>query len=194
MADFEKAYALTMGHEGGYANHPDDTGGETYAGIARNFNPGWSGWLYVDAVTRQNTDVARINTLLARNTDLQNRVRSFYKQQYWDVNRLDSIVSQELANELFDTGVNMGVKKAGLFLQEALNLTNVNGRAYPDTAVDGIVGKQTLELTNKHPRPALLLKVLNALQAERYLGIMRNNPSQEVFANAWFSRVAYRVT
>ncbi|RYD50653.1 MAG: hypothetical protein EOP52_13405, partial [Sphingobacteriales bacterium] len=36
MADFLTAYKRTAVAEGGYANDPDDLGGETYKGIARN--------------------------------------------------------------------------------------------------------------------------------------------------------------
>ena len=48
MADFRTAYYLTMGHEGGYNNDPDDVGGETYKGIARNYHASWEGWKIVD--------------------------------------------------------------------------------------------------------------------------------------------------
>ncbi len=37
--------------EGGYVNDPNDSGGETYAGIARHYNPGWEGWDEVDRWT-----------------------------------------------------------------------------------------------------------------------------------------------
>jgi len=36
MANFEQSYAITMGHEGGYDNDPDDVGGETYKGVSEN--------------------------------------------------------------------------------------------------------------------------------------------------------------
>ncbi len=180
-----------MGHEGGYANNPLDTGGETYKGIARNFNPGWGGWHKVDQAKKQTGVVAQLDRLLSADKALQLEVQKFYKLNYWDVNRLDLIDSQVLGDKLFDIGVNMGVKRAALMLQQALNLTNVNGRAYRDIAEDGVIGPETLSLTDTHPRPALLLKVINALQAERYLNIMRNNPTQETFANSWFSRVAF---
>lgn len=189
MANFEKAYALTMGHEGGYAFHPADTGGMTYKGIARNFNPKWSGWAVVDAVKPTTSSTEQLNRILGANVGLQTSVRAFYKTNYWDVNRLDGIESQVLGEKLFDIGVNMGVGRASRMLQEALNLTNSNGRAYPDIAVDGVIGATTLGLTNKHPRPALLVQVIKALQGERYLNIMRNSASQEVFAASWFSRV-----
>ncbi|WP_044129734.1 glycoside hydrolase family 108 protein [Rudanella lutea] len=189
MANFDKAYAITMAHEGGYANHPSDTGGETYKGIARNHNPNWKGWHVVDAAKRNASGTDQLNRILSANADLQANVRTFYKANYWDVNRLDQVSDQLLAEKLFDIGVNMGVGRAARMWQEAVNLTNQNGRAYADIAVDGIVGAMTLKRTNEHPRPALLLQVVRALQGERYLNIMRNAPSQEVFAASWFSRI-----
>lgn len=189
MADFNKAFGLTMGHEGGFANNPNDKGGMTYKGIARNFHPDWVGWLTVDAALKQTKDVQFLNNLLGKDRELQLDVQDFYKREFWDVNRLDAFINQDIANELFDTGVNMYWKTGAKFLQEALNLTNMNGKAYQDITVDGIIGPVTVQLTNKHPRPKLLLAVLNALQGERYLNIMRNNPTQEEFAPSWFSRV-----
>ena len=46
MAQFEPAFEQMMQDEGGYVLHevPGDTGGMTYAGIARNKNPQWPGW------------------------------------------------------------------------------------------------------------------------------------------------------
>ena len=41
MADFLPAFEQMIRDEGGYTLHtiPGDRGGQTYAGIARNFNP-----------------------------------------------------------------------------------------------------------------------------------------------------------
>lgn len=44
MADFKIAFDITNKTEAGYANNPDDSGGETYAGISRNNWPYWEGW------------------------------------------------------------------------------------------------------------------------------------------------------
>ena len=50
MAQFEPAFEQMIRDEGGYVLHevPGDTGGMTYAGIARNKNPQWNGWALVD--------------------------------------------------------------------------------------------------------------------------------------------------
>ncbi|CCH01235.1 hypothetical protein FAES_3226 [Fibrella aestuarina BUZ 2] len=190
MADFLTAYRKTMGHEGGYANHPDDEGGETFAGIARNSNPGWSGWKLIDQL-KKTYPRARWDEVMLGNADLMAWVRALYKANYWDVNRLDQVKSQAIANELFDTGVNMGVEIAAEFLQRALNMTNENAKLYRDIAVDRQVGPMTLGLLNTHPNSYDVYKWLNVLQGARYVQILERKTPQEVFARSWISRVDF---
>jgi len=59
MADFDKYYPILLKAEGGYASAEfaakyNDKGGETYKGIARNFNPAWEGWAIIDAYKAKN--------------------------------------------------------------------------------------------------------------------------------------------
>jgi len=188
MADFIEAFEKTMGHEGTYAKDPDDTGGETYKGISRRYNPEWKGWVIIDKVKSH----AKFPRILNSLPDLQDEVKSFYKQYYWDINKLDRFESQVIAEELFDTGVNMGRNRAAKFLQESLNYLNRNEKSFDDLAVDGIIGPATLRclsfilLQNEED---LLLKVLNVLQGHFYLQYMKRNPSQEKFMRGWFNRV-----
>ena len=112
MANFTIAFNRTMKTEGGYANDPDDRGGETYMGIARKFHPTCGIWKYVDALTSQNKTTKQINAELKKNISVQNIVKIFYKQNYWDVFKLDSVKRQSVANELFDDAVNRGVGAA----------------------------------------------------------------------------------
>lgn len=190
MADFTTAYSLTKGNEGGYANHPADRGGETYAGISRNNFPKWEGWKIIDQL-KLGRGIAQLDKALAANIQLQESVQRFYKTNFWDINKLDQVKSQPIANELFDTGVNMGVGIASRFLQRALNMTNRNQALYRDVSVDGIVGPATLTAVNNHPAPQLVYKVLNVLQGARYVEILERAPAQEIFANSWFSRVDF---
>ena len=46
MGEFEQAFEKMIRNEGGYLLHKvsGDRGGQTYAGIARNFYPDWDGW------------------------------------------------------------------------------------------------------------------------------------------------------
>ena len=118
MADFEKAYQRTMGTEGGYANNPRDTGGETYKGISRDNWPRWSGWPIVDGVKNNllrqplygspiyKNWVRELNRQLAGSPLLQQSVMSFYRSNFWGV--LGDITYQRVAEEVFDKRVNCG--------------------------------------------------------------------------------------
>lgn len=39
MSDFDKAFEIVIGHEGGYVNNPKDPGGETKYGISKRTYP-----------------------------------------------------------------------------------------------------------------------------------------------------------
>ncbi|AKD55044.1 glycoside hydrolase family 108 protein [Spirosoma radiotolerans] len=189
MANFLIAFAYTMGNEGGLANHPSDKGGLTYKGITSRDWPNWPGWIQVRNAMRQSGDTDVINRILAADVALQDNVKKFYKLNYWDVNKLDQFNDQAIATELFDTAVNCGENTAAIMLQKSLNKLNKVGRLYPNIAVDGIVGPQTLALTNGHPQPKALLKTLNGYQFKHYEKIADEDESQEVFFYAWLSRV-----
>jgi lysozyme family protein len=186
MANFKDAYKVVMNVEGGYANDPNDTGGETWRGVSRNNFPNWRGWKIVDSYKGK----WNFTTLLMQDADLEVAVQEFYKANFWDVLSLDNIKDSKLALELFDTGVNCGTGTAGKYAQIALNVLNNNQKLYLDTPEDGIIGKETVRLINNHTRPQLLLKVLNVLQGGRYIEISRKNKTQERFMNSWLSRVA----
>jgi len=192
MADFKTAYSKTMGHEGGYTHDPDDVGGETYKGIARKYNGDWDGWVTIDECKKM-VSCDKFPECLDDKDDLQDSVHSFYKEKYWDVNKLDSISSQAVAEEMFDTGVNMGVGRAAKFLQTSLNYLNRNGSLYNDLTVDGAIGGASLGALNKilsGGDEKILLTMLNVLQGNHYMEYMNKSPSQEKFARGWFKRVS----
>lgn len=186
MADFKAAYDKTMKVEGGWADDKDDSGGQTWKGIARNYHPNWAGWAIVDSFKNKPGFEAN---LYASQT-LQRLVLEFYKKEFWDVMRLDEFHFQSVADEMFDTGVNMNHTIAVEFLQRALNATNRNEKQHPDLIIDGKIGLRTIVALNGRQDPVHILKLLNCQQGVRYMDIARNNPVQEKFMNSWLSRVA----
>lgn len=185
MADFKLAYFKTMGHEGGYVNNVYDRGGETYKGVARKIHPVWPGWTLIDS-HKKNKDFAKF---LERDELLQNLVLNFYKGFYWDVLQLDTVKSQALAEELFDSSVNLGTGTAIQLLQEALNLLNRNQRDFTDIPIDGKIGPKTLDTLKAYPNQTAMLKTLNGLQFTRYRNICKHDATQEVFFHGWLNRV-----
>lgn len=182
---FTEALNNVMGSEGGYADLQGDKGGETYKGIARNFHPDWQGWSIIDSYKKLYPQ--EFTSCLKNDIDLQKLVTKFYKQNYWDVFKGDSLPFL-VAEELLDQSINQGTGRlGGKRLQEALNLLNRNGKLYPDLKVDGIVGAKTLEAVKK-VNERRLIKVLNGLQFMRYYNLDIKNPENERFVG-WFDRV-----
>lgn len=192
MADFKTAYSKTAIVEGGYANDPDDRGGETYKGLARKMEPGWEGWPLIDIIKKQvGTKPDVINRAAEANPGLQMLVHSAYKNSYWNVMNLDLVQDQRVANELYDTGVNMGTGRAGLFFQRALNCVNRNGDLFADLKLDGVIGAKTVACFNSlnAADKIIVWKLLNCQQGEKYIDICEANPKQKKFMRSWASRV-----
>ncbi len=95
MADFEKAIAFVLRHEGGYVNNPADPGGETKYGIAKRSHP---------AVDIKNLTV--------------DGAKGIYLTEYW-VPSNSGTLDNKLALVHFDTAVNCGVGKAKKILAES---------------------------------------------------------------------------
>lgn len=186
MADFNKAFQITLAHEGGYSNDPNDPGGETIFGVARKKNPSWEAWSLLDNFKKDKLNFPK-NALV--DSSIQSHVKALYKKNYWDIHLLDKINSQEIANELFDTGINQGTGKAASFLLLALDLLNQGAKDYADVSADGVVNDPDIAVTNAHKRPQNILKTLNGLQFMHYYTITKANPKFEEYFNGWLNRV-----
>ena len=195
MSKFLYAFNKTMGHEGGYSCDPDDLGGETYRGISRRYHPSWPGWEIVDRY--KNTGgvpghpEAWVEAMMA-DPVLNQLVEDFYKATFWDRFLGDTIEYAQVAQEMFDTGVNLGVGRAVRFLQAGLNVLNRNGAMFDDLVEDGVMGRKTLEalsLLGHREGTKALLKVMNILQGAHYVERMRQSQTQEKYARGWLARV-----
>jgi lysozyme family protein len=185
--DFCTAFCVVIQHEGGYADDPLDPGGMTYMGISRVNHPAWPGWQVIDHLRAEMEHPA-----YSLHAELQDLVRDFYHAEYWVRLHGDFLASLalDLAVEMFDTAVNLGRRRAVEILQQALNLLNRDQLLYPDIVEDGMIGnvtRQTLVRYCNRQSPAVLVKVMNHLQAAHYINLMRKYPSRERFVG-WFAR------
>lgn len=189
MADFNIAYEKTARAEGGYANNPADKGGETWNGISRKYHPKWAGWATIDVAKKQ----ANFPKNLAANSQLSANEKVFYQTTFWDAMRLSQCPDQSVAEELYDTAVNMGVGKAVSFLQRSLNTFNRSSELFkPDLKPDGGYGNLThgalLAFYSKMPksRQNILYKALNCLQGSEYIRLADGDSTQRAFTQGWF--------
>jgi len=170
----DKIIDAAIGREGGYSNHPADRGGPTKWGIT-------------EAVARKNGFTGDMRTL-----DRAGAV-NIYKNQYWHKPGFSKVhdISPRIAEELFDTGINMGPAVPIGFLQRALNALNRNGKDYSDIAVDHNIGPATLSALNSYIKlrgkegEDVLMKALEALQGERYIKLAEGRAANEAFLYGW---------
>lgn len=165
MADFIPSFEKMIINEGGYVLHnvSGDHGGQTYAGIARNFHSNWEGWPIID---QGNMD----------NSELSQMVRNFYKGNYWNKVKGDDLNHQGVAEAIFDFAVNAGVKAASKLAQLVIEATP-----------DGIIGPKSVSKLNNVDEEHFIAKYALAKIA-RYAEICKRNPDQKKFLLGWINR------
>ena len=126
MANFEDAYKKLLIKEGGYVHDSDDSGGETYRGISRRYNPTWEGWDIIDTYKRKYGGKS-LKKKIESDDKLEDLAAKLYKEKYWDVFELDNVPSQGVAFQMFDTNVNCGNAAAIRFAERCLD-RNITGR------------------------------------------------------------------
>lgn len=198
MADFTVAYGPLKQHEGGWCNDKADRGGETYAGIARNFFPDWAGWKLVDKAKKHASfkqGASKFSAYLATMDDLTALVLTWYRKEWWDRLGLEAL-PQELANEIFEQAVNLGKGGAGKKVQTICNAFNYDKKTgsalFPDLVIDGAIGPKTLNalatLLRRRAKEGELVHALNCMQGAHYLELAAKKASQRVFTTGWMTR------
>lgn len=110
--DFQTAFHLVLGHEGGFVDHPSDPGGATRWGVTER--------------------VARANGYTGHMKDYPvDHAQSVYRKLYWDAMRCDEL-PPALRYPAFDAAVNSGTRQATLWLQRAVG-ANPDGVIGPQT-------------------------------------------------------------
>jgi lysozyme family protein len=166
MTPFEHAFAIVVGHEGGYdatrADPGNWTGGAVGVGELRGTKFG------ISAAAYPKLDIAGLT---------QDQAAAIYKPDYWDRVRCDDLPPQ-LALLVFDAAVNNGVDRATRWLQGAVG-----------TPEDGVIGPGTLAALTD----ALARQGGAAICAEfmaRRMDFMANLPTWREFGLGWARRLS----
>ena len=158
---FKKAFNYVLKNEGGYVNSSADPGGETKYGISKRSYP--------------NLNIRQLSLKDAQ---------KIYFCDYWLKGKFEQIPDENVASQLFDLSVNLGIRATTIVLQRALRSVGIN------VVEDGLLGSQTLSGVI-FSKPSNLLAAIKSEAAGYYRLIAAKNPQQQKFLNGWLNR-AYR--
>lgn len=163
--------------EGGYVNHPDDTGGPTNHGItqATAIAAGYHG-----SMTALPIDTAR----------------HIYYERYIENPGFSLLIpiSEPIAAEVIDAGVLSGPSVPSKWLQRLLNVFNKKSTAYPELVVDGSIGLVTATRLKTYlgqrgtEGEQVLLAALNHLQGAFLIELAERREQNETFIYGWLKR------
>ena len=188
---FEESFNKLVKVEGIYSNFNLDPGGETIYGIARNRNPEWEGWKYIDKIKENNPNY---KSILIKDEKLIKLCKDFYYRHYWLKLRLEDINDKNLRYEIFEMSINIGRTLTSYYLQRTVNLLNgFKHKICENLVVDGIIGNKTISAINKiieHDKSAkFICNYLNIYQGYRYVKLMEKNKELKIYARGWIKRV-----
>lgn len=159
----------TLNLEGNFSNNSNDKGGATKWGIT-------------EATARQNGYTGKMEDMPIA------LAYQIYANEFYYVPKFDKIQSNEIAYELFDTGVNCGTSKAVILMQRAYNALNYKGKYGADLLEDGSIGTKSIEAINKFPDPKRLFAMMNMMQASNYIAIAEKDETQREFVWGWLNQ------
>lgn len=152
--------------EGGYTLHnvPGDRGGQTYAGIARNFNLNWEGWEFIDRGETPPTPM----------------VRNWYHTNYWLPIAGDHLIHQVVASSIFNFAVNSSAPGRPTV---AIKLAQLVAGATPD----GTLGSRSVATLNAMD-PEKFVMAYALAKIARYRDIVTRDRTQQKFLLGWINR------
>lgn len=200
MGLFKPAHEKTGGHEGGYANNPNDRGKETIFGISRKFWPDWEGWAILDA-TKDQTGVdtkeerRELVRVLKGHVEFIELADIFYEENFFHRYKLDIINSQPIVEVTYDILVNGGMPFT--WIQELLNIQNRQELDWDDITVDGKFGNISVKTLNDvcflpkkydFTSEFILLDKLLSYRDDYFKDITLKKEKNEDFYNGWSIR------
>jgi len=163
--------AAVVALEGGYVDHPADPGGATNWGIT-------------ERVARQNGFTGDMRDLT------QGQAKDIYRRQYIERPGFLPLVAIDaaVAEEVIDTGVNMGPSRPTRLFRRAVN--EVCGTTLPIVpSMDAVAVKAWGDCrANLGPRSCVaMLDSLDRQQRAEYDRLVRVNPKLRVFYRGWIN-------
>jgi len=180
--NFEQAIEKTLGHEGGFADNPNDRGGMTFMGISRRWFPDEPLWAKIDALLAEGRDP---NEAIE---ELRPDVVDFYRREFWDKYGCETL-PESIRHRHFDFTINGGAVSSvkvvqalgNVFCQEAL------GGQIDEDGLTGPATRRAIAALAALPdnMQAVLPIAYRSLQGVHFLNLYKEDRTQVEFIRGW---------
>lgn len=165
LTTFDRCFAILIGHEGGFARTPSDSGDWTggIVGVGKLNGTAWG----ISAASYPTIDIEHLT---------QDQAKAIYRRDYWAPIHGDDLPAP-LALLVFDAAVNNGVTHAAQWLQTAVGV-----------AADGQIGQVTMRAVNAYIATHGAVALCTEVMAQRMF-FMGGLSSWRTFGMGWARRL-----
>ncbi len=160
--NFDEAFKILVGHEGGFQNDARDRGNWTTGAVGHGKNIGTK--YGISGMSYPGEDIQNLTI---------ERAKAIYLRDYWQAAGCD-YVPPAARFSLFDMAVNSGVQRAIMTLQRAVGADD-----------DGVIGPKTMMLLANMP-PAQFVARFNGHRLQFMSGLS----TWPAFSRGWANRIA----
>jgi lysozyme family protein len=166
MMDFPELFLrcleVVLRNEGGYSNNPADPGGSTMKGVTQK---------EYDSYRAKQGDSYRDVRLIS-----DEELWDIYYILYWLPMNLDIINDDDLVLQVYDMGVNAGIRTSIKILQRLVGVTD-----------DGYIGQETNRAIKEYNGD--ILEDFKKRRKLFYVTLKQNKPQLKPFLIGWLNRV-----
>jgi lysozyme family protein len=159
---FLKCLAVVLKSEGGYSNNPADPGGATMKGITQK--------VYDDYRGHQGEGYQDVQLIS------DDELHDIYYTLYWLPMNLDIINDDDLVLQVYDHGVNAGIRVSIRILQRLIGVGD-----------DGFIGNITLRAIREYN--GNIVEDFKKRRKLFYVTLKQNKPQLKLFLIGWINRV-----
>lgn len=186
MADISKSLKLLAKLE--YSNMPSkflhknkNESTFTCGGVYKKANPNALDWEFIENLYLLcDKDIKRTSIILYADNQIHKDIQAFAKKEIWDKMRLDKVISQKMADEMFCFAFHTHWKTAARIAQNLIG-----------TKSDGYIGPISLKALNSFDSDKFDM-VFDEKEKEHYEKIIKNKPYLQLNYKGWLNR-AYSI-
>lgn len=183
MSTFAKAYVILSKVE--FSDKPEKflhvnqgEGAWTLGGIFQKYNEEAINWDFVNKVLGTcEFNVERASVMLYADSIIKQSVFAHFKREYWERLLLDEVHDQKTANNIFLSGVHIGIRNAAKLAQKVVQCKE-----------DGFIGQYTIRALNNYNQD-MFKSHFDKLELANYNNLIEINPNLAWARKGFINRV-----